>query len=101
FIGKLYGIDLTFAQMAVFAATSVAMSFSVPGIPSGGLFIIAPAFITAGLPIEGVGILIALDSIPDIFKTLVNVTGHMTSTVLLARSESAAPISEPVEGLRP
>lgn len=88
FIAKLYGIDLSFAQLMVFAATSVVMSFSVPGIPSGGLFIIAPAFMTAGLPIEGVGILIALDSIPDIFKTSVNVTGHMTATVLLARSES-------------
>lgn len=88
FIAKLYGIELSFAQLAVFAATSVVMSFSVPGIPSGGLFIIAPAFMTAGLPLEGVGILIALDSIPDIFKTSVNVTGHMTATVLLARSES-------------
>ncbi|HEY9225895.1 MAG TPA: dicarboxylate/amino acid:cation symporter [Gemmatimonadaceae bacterium] len=87
FIGKLFGIDLTLAQILVLAATSVAMSFSVPGIPSGGLFIIAPAFMTAGLPIEGVGILIALDAIPDIFKTSVNVTGHMTATVLLARSE--------------
>ena len=94
FIGKLYGIDLTTAQILVLAATSVAMSFSVPGIPSGGLFIIAPAFMTAGLPIEGIGILIALDSIPDIFKTCVNVTGHMTSTVLLARSEAVVPITE-------
>jgi Na+/H+-dicarboxylate symporter len=96
FIGKLFGIDLTFAQIAVLAATSVAMSFSVPGIPSGGLFIIAPAFITAGLPIEGVGILIALDSIPDIFKTCVNVTGHMTATVLVARTEEGVIVGEPV-----
>lgn len=96
FIGKLFGIDLTFAQIAVLAATSVAMSFSVPGIPSGGLFIIAPAFITAGLPIEGVGILIALDSIPDIFKTCVNVTGHMTATVLVARTEEGVIVAEPV-----
>jgi proton glutamate symport protein len=96
FIGKLFGVDLTFAQIAVLAATSVAMSFSVPGIPSGGLFIIAPAFITAGLPIEGVGILIALDSIPDIFKTIVNVTGHMTATVLLARTEETVPAVQPV-----
>jgi len=72
------------------------MSFSVPGIPSGGLFIIAPAFITAGLPIEGVGILIALDSIPDIFKTCVNVTGHMTATVLVARTEEGVIVAEPV-----
>jgi len=95
FIAKLYGIDLSLAQILVFAVTSVAMSFSVPGIPSGGLFIIAPAFLAAGLPIEGVGILIALDSIPDIFKTCVNVTAHMTATTLLARTEVLAPVEAP------
>jgi Na+/H+-dicarboxylate symporter len=95
FIAKLYGIDLSLGQILVFAVTSVAMSFSVPGIPSGGLFIIAPAFLNAGLPIEGVGILIALDSIPDIFKTSVNVTAHMTATTLLARAEVLAPVAEP------
>jgi len=88
FIGKLYGIHLTVGQLALLAAASVAMSFSVPGIPSGGLFVIAPFFMTVGLPIEGIGILIALDVIPDLFKTLLNVTGHMTATVLLARNHS-------------
>ena len=79
--------------MQVFAlriAASVAMSFSVPGIPSGGLFVIAPFFMTVGLPIEGIGILIALDVIPDLFKTLLNVTGHMTATVLLSRNYAPA-----------
>jgi Na+/H+-dicarboxylate symporter len=88
FIGKLYGVHLPLSQVVLVAVTSIAMSFSVPGIPSGGLFIIAPLFMAIGLPIEGVGILIALDSIPDIFKTMVNVTGHMTATALLARGSS-------------
>jgi Na+/H+-dicarboxylate symporter len=35
---------------------------------------------------QGSGILIALDVIPDLFKTLLNVTGHMTATVLLSRT---------------
>jgi Na+/H+-dicarboxylate symporter len=89
FIGKLYGIHLTVGQLALLAAASVAMSFSVPGIPSGGLFVVAPFFMTVGLPIEGIGILIALDVIPDLFKTLLNVTGHMTATVLLSRNQAA------------
>jgi proton glutamate symport protein len=84
FIGKLYGIDLDVVAIATMAAASVVFSFSVPGIPSGSLFIIAPFFVQVGLPAEGIGILIALDAIPDMFKTLVNVTGHMTATVLLA-----------------
>ena len=90
FIGALYNIQLSVGQLGLLAAASVAMSFSVPGIPSGGLFVIAPFFMTVGLPVEGIGILIALDVIPDLFKTLINVTGHMTATVLLSRQQPAA-----------
>ncbi|MGH7618302.1 MAG: dicarboxylate/amino acid:cation symporter [Gemmatimonadaceae bacterium] len=87
FLGKLYGVPLTFMQLVLLAGMAIPMSFSVPGIPSAGLFIIAPAFMTVGIPVEGIGILIALDAIPDIFKTMVNVTGQMTTAVLLARYE--------------
>lgn len=91
FIAKLYGVPFGFQSLATFYLASVLMSFSVPGIPSGSLFIIAPLFPTVGLPVEGVGILIALDAVPDIFKTTLNVTGHMTSAVVLgARSRGDA-----------
>jgi Na+/H+-dicarboxylate symporter len=96
FLGKLYGVPLTFGQLVLLAAMSIPMSFSVPGIPSAGLFIIAPAFMTIGIPVEGIGILIALDAIPDIFKTSVNVTAQMTTAVLLTRFEPAeAPVAVP------
>jgi Na+/H+-dicarboxylate symporter len=85
FVAKLYDVPLTTAQLAFLGACSVPMSFSIPGIPSGGLFIIAPFFVSVGLPIEGMGILLALDAIPDVFKTLLNVTSQMATTVLLAR----------------
>ncbi|HUF28415.1 MAG TPA: dicarboxylate/amino acid:cation symporter, partial [Gemmatimonadaceae bacterium] len=85
FIARLYDLPLSGGQIALFAAASVAMSFSVPGIPSGGLFVMAPFFMTIGLPIEGIGILIALDAVPDLFKTVTNVTAHLTAAVLLAR----------------
>jgi len=85
FVGKLYGVHLAVSQLALLAGASVAMSFSVPGIPSGGIFVAAPFFVIVGLPIEGIGILIALDVIPDLFKTSLNVTGQMAATALLAR----------------
>ncbi len=86
FISKLYAVPLTTAQLAFLGASSVAASFSVPGIPSGGLIISTPFFVSVGLPIEGMGILFALDAIPDILKTLLNVTGQFAATVLLSRS---------------
>jgi len=89
FIAKLYGVPFGFQSLATFYIAAVVMSFSVPGIPSGSLFIIAPLFPTVGLPVEGVGILIALDAVPDIFKTTLNVTGHMTVASVLGRSPEA------------
>jgi Na+/H+-dicarboxylate symporter len=66
-------------------AVAVAMSFSNPGIPSGGLFVVtAPVMLVAGLPLDGIGLLIAADAIPDVFNTLVNVTGDMTVAAALA-----------------
>ncbi|HEX4933062.1 MAG TPA: dicarboxylate/amino acid:cation symporter, partial [Gemmatimonadaceae bacterium] len=89
FIARLYDVPFGLASLATFCVAAVLMSFSVPGIPSGSLFIIAPLFPTVGLPVEGVGILIALDAVPDIFKTTLNVTGHLTTAVLLGRADGA------------
>ncbi|MFI5311820.1 MAG: dicarboxylate/amino acid:cation symporter [Gemmatimonadales bacterium] len=85
FLGKLYGIPVAGSQLVLLMVTATLISFSVPGIPSGSLFLLAPVLVGNGLPAEGVGILIAVDAIPDMFKTLANVTSHMTSVTLLAR----------------
>ncbi len=90
FASKLYGVELAPATIWTLAATSVLMSFSVPGIPSGALFVIAPFFVAIGIPAESIGILIALDLLPDVFKTLCNVTGHLTAVTLLAGRSPAA-----------
>jgi len=88
FLGKLYGIPMSEAQLAMLVVTSTLLSFSVPGIPSASLFLLAPVLVDLGLPAEGVGILIAVDAIPDMFKTLVNVTAHLTSATVLARLDA-------------
>ena len=90
FLGKLYGIPLTVTQLVGVAAIGIVMSFAVPGIPSGGLLIATPYFMAVGLPPQGIGILIALDAIPDIFKTLVIVMCHMSATLIVAQRASVA-----------
>ena len=91
FAAKLYGVQLGLGDVAALAATGVLMSVSVPGIPSGSLFVVAPFFAAAGIPAESIGVLIALDLVPDVFKTLLNVTGHLTAVTLLGRAEPGAP----------
>ena len=85
FLAHLYGIELTAAQIATMTVVCIAMSFSNPGIPSGGLFVVtAPVMLSAGMPLDGIGLLIAADAIPDVFNTVVNVTGDMTVATILA-----------------
>ena len=86
FLGKVYGVDISVGTVAMVIVTSTLLSFSVPGIPSGSLFILAPVLVGLGLPAESVGILIAVDVIPDIFKTTANVTAHLTAATLASGS---------------
>jgi len=85
FVARLYGIDLNVGEIAVIAAAVAALTFYSPGIPSGGLFILTPIYIALNLPVEGVGLLIALDMIPDMFITTANVTGNMSVAVFVSR----------------
>lgn len=90
FLGKLYGIPVSGAQLVGLVVTATLISFSVPGIPSSSLFLLTPVILDLGLPTEGVGILIALDAIPDMFKTLANVTSQMTTAAILNRYDVPA-----------
>ena len=90
FLGRLYGVETGVMLLASVIVTSTLLSFSVPGIPSGSLFILAPLLVDLGLPAESVGILIAVDVIPDIFKTTANVTAHMTAAILSTGGASRA-----------
>jgi Na+/H+-dicarboxylate symporter len=96
FLGKLYGVEIGQAELVTLIVTSTLLSFSVPGIPSGSLFLLAPVLIDLGLPAEGVGILIAVDVLPDVFKTTANVTAHLTAAILSSDTRPSA-----VEGVRP
>ncbi len=82
FIAKLYGITLPMSAIALVAASSVVLSFSTPGIPSGGMLLQVPLYTAIGLPVEGIGIMIALDTLPDMFKTLLNVSADMLVAVM-------------------
>ncbi len=91
FLAQLYGIHLEPSQIVVMTLVTIAMSFSNPGIPSGGLFVVtAPVMMSAGMPLDGIGLLIAADSIPDIFATVVNVTGDMGVAAMVAETTPLA-----------
>ena len=90
FIARLYGVSLGPAQLATVVVTVVLTSFSIPGIPGGSIIAMVPVMLAAGVPVAGIGILLGADTIPDMFRTTVNVTGDMTAATIVARRAAAA-----------
>lgn len=85
FIARLYGINLGGAQLVTLVLTAIATSFSIPGIPGGSIIAMVPVLAAVGLPMEGLGILLGVDTIPDIFRTTANVTGQLAAAAIVDR----------------
>jgi len=96
FVARLYGVELGVTQLASVVVTSALVSFSVPAIPSGSILVMVPVMMAAGVPVAGIGILLGIDTIPDMFRTTTNVIGSMSAATLVAR-EGRAPVAELVE----
>lgn len=89
FLGRVYGVPLSVREIALVAAASVFISFAAPGVPRGAFLLLTPLITAVGLPAEGVGVLIAVDLIPDMCNTVVNVTGDLAATAVIASEERA------------
>jgi Na+/H+-dicarboxylate symporter len=89
FVARLYDVPLGPAQLATILVTVGVTSFTIPGIPAGAIITITPVLAAAGVPVEGIGLLMGVDTIPDMFRTLANVTGWFAAGSILARSRAA------------
>ena len=92
-----YGVQLAPTQLVVVALTGALTSFSTPGVPHGWLLVISPLVVTMEIPAEGIGLLIAVDTIPDMFGTTLNVTGDMVAAALVSRRPATVPATTSVE----
>src|SRR5438270_2598944 len=86
FVGWFYDVPLPAKSIATIAFAAVFLAFAVPGIPRGAFIMLTPLFLAIGLPAKGIGILIAVDAIPDVFATVLNTTGYLVAAVLVARN---------------
>lgn len=86
FLAHVFGVELSIVQVLTFTAMSIILSFTTLGIPSGGLLMrSAPLYVAAGIPIQGYLLAEAAEAIPDVFKTLLNVTGNMSAATIVNR----------------
>jgi Na+/H+-dicarboxylate symporter len=89
FVAWFYGVELHTSQYLTIAFAAIFLGFAAPGVPRGAFLMLAPLFLAIGLPVEGIGILIAVDAIPDLFATITNATGDLAATALVARFSSS------------
>jgi Na+/H+-dicarboxylate symporter len=87
FIARVYGVSIGTPQLATIVATAVVTSFSIPGIPGGSIIAMVPVLSSVGLPVEGIGILLGVDTIPDMFRTTANVTGQLAAATIVGRGQ--------------
>jgi proton glutamate symport protein len=87
FMARLYGIELGSAQLATVALMSIVTTFTIPSIPGGTVIVMVPVLLAADLPVSAVGLLLAVDTIPDMVRTVTHVTADMAAATVLGRME--------------
>jgi Na+/H+-dicarboxylate symporter len=87
FIAQAYGIDLSFGQQLIIIFTALLAAIGSAGIPMAGLVMMVVVLKAVGLPLEGIGLILAVDRILDMFRTTINVYGDTCCAVIIAKSE--------------
>jgi Na+/H+-dicarboxylate symporter len=87
FIAQVYGIDLTASQLLMVILTATLASIGAAAVPGVGLITLSLVLQQAGLPVEGIALIIGVDRLLDMIRTAVNVTGDATVATIVAYKE--------------
>lgn len=83
FIAQVMGIDLTLGDQLAIVLTALASSVGTPGIPGGSIIMLTIILSSAGIPMEGIALILGVDRLLDMCRTVVNVTGDMTAATIM------------------
>lgn len=87
FIAQAYGINLGIGEQVIVVATALLASIGAAGIPMAGLVMLSVILSAAGLPLEGIGLILAVDLPLDMIRTATNVWSDSCGAVVIAKSE--------------
>ncbi len=90
FIAQAYGVELGIFQQIIVVITALLASIGAAGIPMAGLVMISVILTAVGLPLEGIGLILAVDRILDMLRTTTNVWSDSCGAVVVAKSEGEA-----------
>ncbi|UCF20343.1 MAG: dicarboxylate/amino acid:cation symporter [Gemmatimonadota bacterium] len=89
FLAWLFGVPLAASGIGGAVLATFIVSFTVAGIPAGGVVSLAPALGAVGVPLDGLAVLLGVDRIPDMARTATNVTGILAAAVVVDRKTPA------------
>jgi Na+/H+-dicarboxylate symporter len=87
FFSQLYGIELAFEDYLMLVVTCTLGSIGAAGIPSGSIIFMGMVLHSVGLPLEGIGIILGIDRVLDMFRTTINITGDAAITLIIDKTE--------------
>lgn len=87
FVAQVYGIDLSITQQIVIVLTSLLAAIGTAGIPMAGMVMLAIVLNVVGLPLEGIGLVLAVEQLCDMPRTMINSYGDSCGAVIIGKSE--------------
>ncbi len=94
FFAQMYGIPIGLHEYMILMVTCTLGSIGAAGIPSGSIIFMGMVLTSVGIPMEGVGIILGVDRILDMFRTTVNITGDAAITLIIDKTEGELELSE-------
>ena len=88
FIAQIYGIELGVNAMVTIVLTATLASIGTAGVPGVGMIMLSMVLQSVGLPLEGIGLIMGVERIIDMFRTTVNVMGDNVCTLIISNSEN-------------
>lgn len=97
FLAQLFNIDLGFTTIVLVTLTALAASIGAPSAPGTGIVILSTILIAAGVPTVGVILLLGVDRILDMTRTMVNVSGDLTACLVFDKRTKNEDLPENIE----
>ncbi|SHE77074.1 Na+/H+-dicarboxylate symporter [Tissierella praeacuta DSM 18095] len=87
FIAQVYGYELSLSMIVTVILTATLASIGTAGVPGAGTIMLSMVLQSIGLPIEGIGLIMGIDRLVDMGRTVTNITGDAVCTAVIAKQE--------------
>ena len=91
FLAQVFGVELSLTAQLIVVLMSVVTAIGVAGIPGGSIPLLMMVLGMVGVPVEGIAIVLGVDRLLDMCRTVLNVTGDLVTSTIVARFERATP----------